>query len=78
MTKAVLTPPQVAVRWNCKADSIRALLASGKLRGFKVGSSHWRIALAEVERYERGETPAADSPRRRRKQTRRSIPDGPF
>src|SRR5690606_23405385 len=76
----IYTPPTLADRWHCKADAVRELLASGKLKGFRVGRSHWRITLAEVERYERGETsaPAVETPRQRRRQTRREIPAGPF
>ncbi len=74
----IYTPPEVARRWHCKPDTVRALLTSGKLRGFKVGRSHWRISEAAVLAYERGEAPAVETPRRRRRQQPRSIPSGPF
>jgi len=53
------TPEQLAERWGVSAPSIRKMLRNGTLRGFKVGTSgkmaQWRVTLAEVERYERGE-----------------------
>ena len=54
MTTAVYTVKELAERWRCSRDIIQDLLADKRLRGFKVGRN-WRIAAAEVERYERGE-----------------------
>jgi len=44
MTNAAryLTPPELAKLWHVKADTILALLRSGRLRGFNVGSGKHR------------------------------------
>ena len=51
------TPEQVAERWGISAPSVRKMLRTGTLKGFKVGTSsdkaQWRVTLAEIERYER-------------------------
>lgn len=54
MTPTVYTVNDLTVRWKCSRDVIQDLLADGRLKGFKVGRN-WRISVAEVERYERGE-----------------------
>jgi excisionase family DNA binding protein len=55
---ATVTPEQVAQRWGVSAKTVRAMLCSGTLKGFKTGTrgpkSQWRILVSEVERYERG------------------------
>lgn len=76
MSTPVLTPIQIAERWQCRPDPVRELLDTGKLRGFRVGR-RWRCALSEVERYERGEPVPAPAKRQRRKR-QATIPDGPF
>jgi excisionase family DNA binding protein len=77
--RRIWTPPQLADEWGCRADAVRHLCETGKLRAFKVGKSHWRITDEAVREYERGETPPpAEPPRRRRRSTRREIPTGPF
>lgn len=54
MTPTVYTVKELTERWKCSRDVIQDLLADGRLKGFKVGRN-WRISLAEIERYERGE-----------------------
>ncbi len=52
-----MTPEQVGRRWGVTAHTVRAMLCSGSLRGFKTGAgpkAQWRILVSEVERYERG------------------------
>lgn len=55
----VMSVEQVAERWGISAGSVRKMLRAGTLKGFKVGTAgdkaQWRVLLAEVERYERGE-----------------------
>lgn len=57
-----LTATQVAERWGTTARTVRDMLACGTLHGFKTGTAgakaQWRVLLAEVERYERGEVVA--------------------
>ena len=54
MSDEVYTVTELTKRWKCSRDIIQDLLADGRLKGFKVGRN-WRISLAEIERYERGE-----------------------
>jgi len=53
------SPEQLAERWGVSAASVRKMLRAGTLKGFKVGTcgdkAQWRVTVAEVERYERGE-----------------------
>lgn len=77
---SVFTPPSLAERWGCKSEAVRALLESGALRGFRVGGKHWRIPLAAVEAYERGERQASPESKRAvgRRQRAAARIDGPF
>lgn len=54
MTPEVLTVEEVAERWRCSRATVYNLLASGTLKGFKLGRGV-RIPRESVERYERGE-----------------------
>lgn len=47
----VMTPEEVARRWACGATTIRAMLRSRQLTGFKLGKD-WRIPRHVVERVE--------------------------
>ena len=46
------TPERLAERWECSPQHIRAMLADGRVNGFKLGGKLWRISAAEVERVE--------------------------
>src|SRR5688572_25734705 len=54
-----LTSRQVAERWECSPRQVQRLCASGGLRAMQLGVQSWRIALADVEAYERAHTTAA-------------------
>lgn len=56
-----LSPAAVAERWGCSSTLIYDLLASGALRGFRLGKL-WRIPAAAVEEYESGSPPPVDAP----------------
>lgn len=53
-----MTPEQVAQRWGVNTRTVRDMLCSGTLAGFKTGTggpkSQWRVLVTEVERFERG------------------------
>lgn len=49
------TPESLADRWGCSSETVRQLLRSGRLRGFRVGRM-FRIPAAAVEEYECGNT----------------------
>lgn len=78
MTKTVFKPPEIAERWRCKPESVRELLESGALRGFRVRRKHWRVTLEAVLEYEQGIPTLPKPERRRRKRTRQTVPTGPF
>ena len=50
-----LTPDRAAEEYNLKAGTIRKWLRQGKLKGFKVGGSLWRISETELERFITGQ-----------------------
>ena len=49
----IYTPEEVADRWRTSTDTVYRMLASGKLKGFKVGKG-WRISAAAVAAVENG------------------------
>lgn len=49
----MLTVRELAARWHCGRMTIWRAIREGRLKAFKVGERVYRIALAEVERYER-------------------------
>lgn len=53
-----LTVSALCQRWSCSRRLITDAIKSGRLRAFVVGKLTWRIALAEVERYELEQTGA--------------------
>lgn len=59
--RLVYTPEQVAERWACDPKTVRNMLNSGDLTGFRVGQKLWRIRAEKLEEYElgkgRAETP---------------------
>ena len=50
---AVLTVSELAERWKCHRQSVLDKIHRGEVYAFKIGRAH-RVALTEVERYERG------------------------
>jgi excisionase family DNA binding protein len=48
----VFTPDQVAERWGVSANTVRALIKAGKLRGFRLGL--FRVPAEAVEEFEKG------------------------
>jgi excisionase family DNA binding protein len=51
--RPVLTVSEIADRWRCHRQSVLDKIHRGDLYAFKIGRAH-RVALAEIERYERG------------------------
>lgn len=74
-----LTPPQLAARWRCKAETVLALIRAGRLRAFTLsppGTSRprWRIAPDAVVEFEaRHEARPPVKVTRRRKQLAGAI-----
>lgn len=56
---AVLTPSDVARRWNCSPGHVRRLCRSGQLPAMRLGSD-WRISPSAVEAYGREHTNRPD------------------
>lgn len=52
----IMTPEQVAKRWQIDPRTVRKMLRDGLLKGFKTGTAsnraQWRVLVSEVERYE--------------------------
>jgi len=68
-----LTPPELAKLWHVKAGTILAMLRSGRLRGFNVGSGRlrprYRIppeALIEFQQQQSAKPPPPVARRRRK------------
>ena len=55
-----VTTQSIAKRWDMHEESIRRLLRSGKLAGFKAGPVTWRIPLKAVLAYESGKAQRQD------------------
>jgi excisionase family DNA binding protein len=55
------TVKSLAERWDCSRDVVYDMLTGGRLQGFKLGGmkSSWRIAAAEVQRFESGASTAS-------------------
>ena len=51
MMEPVLTPDEVAARWRCTSNTVRARCKDGSLRSFRVGA-HFRIPASAVKEYE--------------------------
>ncbi len=49
----VLTVAELAARWKCHRQSVMQKIHDEELAAFKIGRQY-RIALKEIERYERG------------------------
>lgn len=50
----VISPVDLAARWNCSRQNIYNMIDSGQLKGFKIGNRN-RILLSEVNRIEGGQ-----------------------
>lgn len=48
----VMTPEQVAARWECSPSTVRREVATGRLPAFRLGGKLLRIKLSDVEQYE--------------------------
>lgn len=55
MNDKAYTPEDLAARWQCHINTVYAMIRAKKIRAFRVGHQ-LRIAPAEVERYENGQT----------------------
>ena len=53
-TRQFVTTKWLANRWGLHEESVRRILRSGRLRGFKVGPMTWRIPYKAVLAYEAG------------------------
>lgn len=49
----VLTVAELAARWKCHRQSVMQKIHDEEISAFKIGRQY-RIALKEIERYERG------------------------
>ena len=58
-TKAFFTVDELAERWRCQRNTVTAAIKAGRLAAFKVNQRHYRISVAEVERYERANMTSA-------------------
>ena len=56
MQSQTFTPADLAERWNVHVITVRKMLESGKLPGFKIGRS-WRITAAVVAAFEQNTLP---------------------
>ncbi len=45
-TETYATPAEIALRWRCTPQHVRALIRSGRLPGFRVGA---KMIVREVE-----------------------------
>lgn len=55
----VLTVPELCARWRCARRTVIEAIHADKLKAFRLGKRVYRIALIEVERYERVRDAAA-------------------
>lgn len=63
-SRPILTPRQVAERWQCSAAHVVKLANSGVLKGGRLGPRMVRIPIEAVEEFERRNTvaPEPDNP----------------
>lgn len=62
----LLSPADVAARWHCNREHVTILLRRGDLRGVKLANK-WRVALEDVEAYEKSQENRPVTRRRRRR-----------
>ena len=48
----VMTPEQVAIRWQCSPSHVRREIAAARLPAFRLGGKLLRIRVSDVEHYE--------------------------
>ncbi|AXS42634.1 DNA-binding protein [Breoghania sp. L-A4] len=53
--RAAYTPDEIAARWGCSANTVRAMIRSGELPGFKLGGRLYRVPINAVEEREKCE-----------------------
>lgn len=49
----VFTVMELVARWRCDRRTVMEAIKADRLRAFRISKREYRIALAEVERYER-------------------------
>ena len=49
---AVLTVTELCQRWKCTRKSVLDAIHEGRLKAFRLGMRSYRVAMAEVVRYE--------------------------
>jgi hypothetical protein len=59
MSERPYTPESLGERWSCSPEAVRKMLASERIKGFKLGKL-WRIPAHEVQRIEACETSISD------------------
>ncbi len=73
-----LTPKQLAARWQCKPDKVRALINTGQLSAIDIslspgtGRPRFLIDLADVITFEERRKVRVSAPSRRRRRPQRS------
>jgi excisionase family DNA binding protein len=53
LTPQYLSIPEVAERWSCEHKLVYAEVAAGRLKAIRIGKKLLRVAVSELERYER-------------------------
>ncbi|MEW9617072.1 hypothetical protein AB3G45_25010 [Shinella sp. S4-D37] len=61
-TAQVFSPATLAKRWHCSDQSIRNMVATGRLAGFNLGGKLLRITREEVERIENSASNVLEAP----------------
>lgn len=64
---AVFTVTELAERWRCDPDVVRAHIRGGRLEGFKLGARNYRVGLDAVLAFEKAQTVKAEKPSKKRK-----------
>jgi hypothetical protein len=70
----VLTPPELAKRWRCKAETVHTLIRRGSLRAFDLGTAtrpRWRISIDAILEFENRATGLRHSETARPRHSRR-------
>lgn len=61
-TARVFSPATLAKRWHCSDQSIRNMVATGRLAGFNLGGKLLRITREEVDRIENSASNVLEAP----------------
>ena len=59
MTDSVFTVSELCARWKCDRKTVLAAIKAKQLAAFRVGERAYRVAAAEVLRWEQGRGHAA-------------------